>query len=465
MLFNSFHFLHFFLPLFLLLYFISRNNSYRNFIILIASLYFYAYGEGILVLILLASTIVDFYAAIIIEKWNKRIGIVLSLTFNLSILFAFKYYNFFVENLNEISGLNISLSERSLPIGISFFTFQTMSYTIDVYRGHVKPSKNILNFATYVCMFPQLIAGPIVRYKELYNQLAKRVITQENILEGIERFILGFAKKMIIANYFALIADDIFNSGVHTLNGFDCLLGILCYTLQIYFDFSAYSDMAIGLGLILGFKFPENFKYPYISLSIKEFWRRWHITLSYWFRDYVYISLGGNRVSKFRLYSNLFAVFVVTGLWHGASWNFIIWGLIHGTFILLERVFSKPYERIPKLIKWIYTLVVVIVAWVFFRSPDISFAIDYLSTLFSYKNYNLNIFFRVYYINLKFIILFFTALLCSTPMLSNFQKYLIKREVNILYTSIYTIILFILFIISVGYIASGTYDPFIYFRF
>ena len=463
MLFNSFVFLHFFLPIFLVLYFAIDHRKTQNIILLLFSLLFYAWGEGVVVGILLLSAVIDYNAAKLIDKGHKRVGLWLSILFNLGILFYFKYVNFFIENINTGLGMELALLDVALPIGISFFTFQTMSYTIDVYRGEVKASDDFLSFATYVAMFPQLIAGPIVRYAQVEHDLAHRNTTWSQVAKGIERFIIGFAKKMILANYFALIADDVFHSSIAELHFLDAWLGIFAYTLQIFFDFSAYSDMAIGLGLMLGFTFPENFNYPYISKSIKEFWRRWHMTMSTWFRDYVYISLGGNRVSRSRVYVNLFVVFMVTGLWHGASWNFIVWGLLHGAVIVLERLFPVFFEKLPTGIRWIYTILVVMLAWVFFKTVYLEEALLYISRMFTF-DVELVSFLRIYHIDMKFMLFTGIALVLCTPIAWTKviapAKHALPR-----FRYGYYILLGMVFMLSLFYLSSSTYDPFIYFRF
>lgn len=463
MLFNSFTFLHFFLPVFLVVYFLTKSLRVKNIIILIASLFFYAWGEEKLVVLLLLSAVAGYYTGGIIGKGEKKLGLMVCLIYNLSVLFFYKYINFFIDIFNDLTGVGIQLVEINLPIGISFFTFQTMSYSIDVYREKIKPSKNFLDFACYVCMFPQLIAGPIVRYEEIEKDLVGRTHSWEKVKQGSERFVIGLAKKMIVANYFALISDNIFNSSISQLTFYDTWLGIICYSFQIFFDFSAYSDMAIGLGMILGFKFPENFNYPYISKSIREFWRRWHMTMSFWFRDYVYISLGGNRVGVKRVYLNLLIVFIVTGLWHGASWNFVLWGLIHGFFIILERLFPKLLSKIPDVIKWFYTILVVMSAWVFFRTESIGDAFIYLSKMFSF-NFNSTEFYRVYFIDSKFYMMTVLSLLLCSPLL--YYKILLPfKNKKSLYSGLYYTCIIILFVFSLMYLSTSSYDPFIYFRF
>ncbi|GAA3786047.1 MBOAT family O-acyltransferase [Corallibacter vietnamensis] len=417
------------------------------------------------------STIVDYKCGIMIEEGNKKLGLRFSLLTNLLTLGVFKYFNFAIDNLKAaISGLGIQTSafdgiiEIALPLGISFYVFQTMSYTIDVYRGNVKASRNILEFATYVTMFPQLVAGPIVRYIDVQKEIVKREVTLVSFSKGLERFILGLAKKMILANTFASVADNIFAESSGDISTLNAWIGVFAYTFQIYFDFSAYSDMAIGLGKMFGFNFLENFNYPYISKSIKEFWRRWHISLSSWFRDYLYISLGGNRKGKSRTYLNLFIVFFITGLWHGAAWNFVIWGLFHGLFIVIERVgFDKVLEKLWAPIQHIYTLLIVLIGWVLFRAEDLNHALIYLKTMFVYNegSYALNDYLSYFNYNNETIIIFGLGIIFSFPI----YPYLEKKLTNPTFLPFRYLLVISLLFISILYIAAGSYNPFIYFRF
>lgn len=438
------------------------------------SLVFYSWGEHELVLLIILSSVVDYSAALIIESGKRKLGLALSIFFNLGILFYFKYADFAFTNLTTfLSAFDISIDNASrfsnviLPLGISFYTFQTMSYTIDVYRGHVKASRNFINFATYVTLFPQLVAGPIVRYKEIESDLTNRKTTPSLFAEGIERFIIGLAKKMIIANNCGFLADSIFNMPHHDMSALLAWLGVIAYSFQIYFDFSGYSDMAIGLGKMLGFNFPENFNFPYISKSIREFWRRWHMTLSFWFRDYVYISLGGNRISNARTYINLFIVFFATGLWHGANWTFIIWGLIHGMFIILERAgLNKFLEKCPKIVSHFYLIFIICISWVFFRSDSISEALYYLQSMFDFSN-NTNKDFLFFYLSKETLIVLMLALIYSTKVHLKIKQILIEpfKSNNVLYNTSKYLCLIILFLISCVYISVDSYNPFIYFRF
>lgn len=475
MLFSSPIFLFLFLPTTLLLYYLAPKR-FKNVILLFLSLAFYTWGEKELVALILLSTLIDYSSGLIISNGYRKTGLALSIVFNLSLLFYFKYSSFIFNNLSNIlEALNISNSFANtfnsvvLPIGISFYTFQTMSYTIDVYRGNVKATKNLINFATYVTLFPQLIAGPIVRYAQIENELKNRKTSINLFADGVERFIIGLAKKMIIANNCAFIADAAFNIPSNESSALIAWLGVIAYSFQIYFDFSGYSDMAIGLGKMFGFNFPENFNYPYISKSIREFWRRWHITLSNWFKDYLYISLGGNRKGNTRTYLNLLIVFLLTGLWHGASWNFIIWGLFHGCFLVLERIgFSRVLNRTPKYISHIYTLLVIIFGWVFFRSNSFSEAINYIKTMFSF-NSKINFEYLDYYLSKDIIFILILALFLSTPIYKKYRNYIITLQIksNSLRfgKAINIITLTILLVISYFYIATDAYNPFIYFRF
>ena len=473
MLFNSPVFLFLFLPFTLLVYYLIPKK-FKNVFLLLISLGFYSWGEQELVILILFSAVVDYSSALIIENGKKKLGLLISIVFNLGILLYFKYSDFVFSNLaNLLTNLNLSevnaskFSDVILPLGISFYTFQTMSYTIDVYRGQVKASKNFLNFATYVTLFPQLIAGPIVRYKDIEAQLTNRENSVPLFAEGIERFCIGLAKKMIIANNCAFLADGVFSMPHDEMSSSLAWLGIIAYSFQIYFDFSGYSDMAIGLGKMFGFNFPENFNYPYISKSIREFWRRWHMTLSYWFRDYVYISLGGNRGSNLSTYFNLFIVFFVTGLWHGANWTFIVWGLFHGVFIVIERLgFSKILDKLPKLISHLYVLFTITISWVFFRSDTITDAFRFIKAMFTF-NIETNVEFLQFYLSKETFVILLLAFLFSTPIFKKFSQFITYRFKDQLkaLTCMRYLCLISIFIVSCIYISVDSYNPFIYFRF
>ncbi|MGB3592018.1 MAG: MBOAT family O-acyltransferase [Nonlabens sp.] len=470
MVFSSAYFIFLFLPVVLAVYFLTPRK-YRNLILLISSLWFYTYGEKLLVVVMVFSTIVDFYAAQLIESGRRKLGLRISIATNLTTLGVFKYFNFGIDNLQAITtqlGFSIdtlgSIPEILLPMGISFYVFQTMSYTIDVYRNQVPANRNFIEFATYVTMFPQLVAGPIVRYVDIKDYITDRSVDLKNFTLGLERFILGLAKKLILANTFAGVADTIFMHSDDGISTYMAWLGVAAYSIQIYFDFSGYSDMAIGLGRMLGFKIPENFDYPFISRSITEFWRRWHISLSTWFRDYLYIPLGGNRVSKTRMYINLVTVFAVTGLWHGAAWTFILWGLLHGIFILMEKIFlGKFLNRLPNFIGHAYLLFVIFFSWALFRSDDITRAWGYLDKLFIYNPGidAIQDYIKLLHFDRYTLFLGIVAILFSMPFYPWLQRNL-KGQFMVLPR--YGFIL-VLFIICVSYIASGGYNPFIYFRF
>ncbi|WP_290697794.1 MBOAT family O-acyltransferase [Lacinutrix sp.] len=475
MLFSSPIFLFLFLPFTLLIYYLAPKRA-KNLILLVLSLGFYTWGEKELVVLIILSALIDYLAGLIILSGKRKLGLILSLFFNLSILVYFKYSNFVFSNLVEIlQNFNITTTSANrfanvvLPLGISFYTFQTMSYTIDVYRGSVKANKNFIHFATYVTLFPQLIAGPIVRYSHIEKELKNRTTSFPLFAEGVERFIIGLAKKMIIANNCAFLVDGIFNLPANEASVIITWLGVIAYSFQIYFDFSGYSDMAIGLGKMFGFNFPENFNYPYISKSIQEFWRRWHITLSSWFKDYLYISLGGNRKGTLRTYLNLFIVFFITGLWHGASWTYIIWGISHGLFIVIEKLgLKKLLNKAGKGLSVFYTLLAVNITWPIFRSDTITDAFNYIKMMFNF-NATTNFEYLNYYLSKETIIVLILALIFSTPVHRKFKEYIkslnresIKYKVLI---SLKIIGLFSLLFISYIYIATDSYNPFIYFRF
>ena len=463
MIFSSIPFLFFFFPLFILLYF-TLPFKYKNHILLLFSLIFYAWGEPIYILLMIFSSIVDFINGKNIEKHKddnkkKKIYLIISIIINISLLGFFKYADFFIKVINNILNLDIPLLKLGLPIGISFFTFQTMSYSIDVYRGDVKAEKDFLTFMTYVCMFPQLIAGPIVRYETVSSELHKRDINFKKFADGFTRFLRGLFKKVLIANNIGLLFTLITSSEVNDISIMTGVLAIVSYAFQIYFDFSGYSDMAIGMGNMCGFTFLENFNYPYISKSITEFWRRWHISLSSWFKDYVYIPLGGSRVNILKNIRNILIVWILTGFWHGASWNFIFWGLYYGILLLLEKFVLKKYiDKLPDFVKHIYTIVLVFIGWMIFAFDDSKYLFEFIKALTSNKFVDSAF---LYYFKNYFLILVI-ATLFSLPV---YPK--VKEKVNnSIFTSLLSISIYvILFIITLSYLVSDTYNPFLYFRF
>ena len=463
MIFSSIPFLFFFFPLFILLYF-TLPFKYKNHILLLFSLIFYAWGEPIYILLMIFSSIVDFINGKNIEKHKddnkkKKIYLIISIIINISLLGFFKYADFFIKVINNILNLDIPLLNLGLPIGISFFTFQTMSYSIDVYRGDVKAEKDFLTFMTYVCMFPQLIAGPIVRYETVSSELHKRDINFKKFADGFTRFLRGLFKKVLIANNIGLLFTLITSSEVNDISIMTGVLAIVSYAFQIYFDFSGYSDMAIGMGNMCGFTFLENFNYPYISKSITEFWRRWHISLSSWFKDYVYIPLGGSRVNILKNIRNILIVWILTGFWHGASWNFIFWGLYYGILLLLEKFVLKKYiDKLPDFVKHIYTIVLVFIGWMIFAFDDSKYLFEFIKALTSNKFIDSAF---LYYFKNYFLILVI-ATLFSLPVYPKVKE----KMNNTIFTSLLSISIYvILFIITLSYLVSDTYNPFLYFRF
>ena len=439
-----------------------------------ASLVFYAWGEGPIVAVLLLSAGINFVAGQLIERGQRKAGLGLSLVGSLSLLFYYKYSNFAVDSARgfaEAFGLPIAdsmqLATIALPIGISFYTFQGISYTLDIYWGRIRANKSFINYGTYVAMFPHQIAGPIVRYADIAPELAERHVTVEKFGLGAERFIIGLAKKVLLANTFASLADQIFNARLTDINTPTAWLGIVAYALQIYFDFSGYSDMAIGLGKMVGFDFKENFNYPYIARSVQDFWRRWHISLSSWFRDYVYIPLGGNRSSEVKTYRNLLIVFFVTGLWHGASLNFVVWGLFHGVFLLVERTgLSKWLDRVPAIVGHVYTLLVVLVGWVFFRAIDLSSAVAYLGKMVGLGAESALVAYPPsFFLSGEVVVSLLLAFVLATPVYHWFQRVWQKLPAPGPRELAYSFVLFGLFVMAVMYLAADTYNPFIYFRF
>lgn len=458
MVFSSILFIFRFLPIAMGIYFLTPKKL-KNLSLLILSLIFYSWGEPRYFLLMIASIFVDYFISINIEKnnKNKKIKILLlaiSIIFNVGILFFFKYINFFIENINNIFNMSLNNVKITLPLGISFYTFQTMSYTIDVFLGKVKAEKNIINFGAFVCLFPQLIAGPIVKYIDISKELKNRDINLDEIQEGIRLFILGLGSKILIANNIGSLWNEVETMGFNNISTILAWMGIIAFSLQIYFDFNGYSLMAIGLGKILGFNFPNNFNYPYESRSITEFWRRWHITLGQWFKQYVYIPLGGNRLGRARTYFNLFIVWFLTGLWHGASYNFILWGLYFFILICIEKNGLLNLLNKHKLISHIYTIFFILVGWVLFAVIDLNQIINFLKKMFIFNAGNE----WIYYLR-NYIITYTIAIIFSTSFLKKIYNKFVKSNI------VDTIILITIFLLSIAYLVDSSYNPFLYFRF
>ena len=460
MVFSSPVFLFGFLPALLLVYFLAGRRL-RNLVLLLFSLFFYAFGEPKNVFVMLGSIAANYAFGLLMARFEKRkrLFLVLSVICNLGILFVFKYLNFAADTLNALTGAGLRLHRIALPIGISFYTFQIMSYVIDVYRGKCEAQRNPLSLALYVSLFPQLIAGPIVRYVDVEKQIRSREITVPSFCEGIRRFCAGFAKKILIADQLAPLVESAF-SGAYP----SCYLrwaGMVAYALQICFDFSGYSDMAIGLGKMLGFDFMENFNFPYVARSVREFWRRWHISLSTWFRDYLYIPLGGNRKGTARTYVNLLIVFFCTGLWHGASFNFIVWGLFYAVFLVLERAFlGKWLDRLPRVLQHLYTLLVVLVGWVFFRADSLSAALAYLRALVvpagrDWVNF-------MYVMDNQYWFCLAAGLVFSVPWTRKWRAWAEKKRG---FAALGSVFIFLAFLLAVCYMVGSGFSPFLYFRF
>ncbi len=466
MLFSSMTFVYMFLPIVCLIYLCSKKELHNG-ILLAASILFYAWGEPRYLAIMFLTIIVNYLGAIAVEKWekHKKLSLILTVIVNLGFLAYFKYFNFVIDNINHLFSADIKLVEVILPLGISFYTFQAMSYLIDVYRGDCKAQRDFYKLALYICLFPQLIAGPIVKYHDIAEQIDSREVNFDKVQYGVKRFIIGLSKKMLIANTLGAIADKIFIQAPDTITPLVAWLGAVSYSFQLFFDFSGYSDMAIGLGAIFGFKFMENFNYPYISKSITEFWRRWHISLSTWFKEYLYIPLGGSRCSLKRTCFNLGVVFLLTGLWHGASWTFVVWGAWNGLFIILEKITGWNKEAKGFWInfsKHIYAIFVFVLGWVLFRSDDLGYAFKYIKNMFGLVHIHDISYALPYYIDTYEVIMLIAALVCSIPVFKNILN--VKKENKFLYGLINIWLLF-LFLLSSATIAASTYNPFIYFRF
>ena len=507
MLFSSTVFLFLFLPIVCALYLLVRKEL-KDYVLLLASIFFYAWGEPRYVAVMLLTIIINYVGALWVANLNSKkksfgftlflgertklncscsaakLALLLTVLGDLSFLFYFKYFNFFVENINALFDGHIDFIKVIMPIGISFYTFQAISYVVDVYRGEVEPQKNIYKLALYITLFPQLVAGPIVKYHDVADQIEHRTVDFEKVAYGVKRFIVGLAKKVLLANTLGAVADKVFTQPIDQLDCMTTWLGAICYTFQIYYDFSGYSDMAIGLGSIFGFKFLENFNYPYVSRSITEFWRRWHISLSTWFREYIYIPLGGNRKGNLRCYANLFIVFLITGFWHGATWSFIVWGVWNAVFIIVEKAgrnmkqnigtksdsdkasnnFLQSYDKVFHLLsplRHLYALLVVIIGWVIFRADTLSYAWHYLLTMFGAERGE-TMYHLIYYVDRIEIIALTVGIVCSAPLCSKMLEVEGRSPLRIAAVNLWLLALFIL---SAASIAASTYNPFIYFRF
>ena len=464
MIFSSLVFLWVFMPVVLGLYFLAKE-SYRNLFLLIVSIIFYAWGEPFYVVIMLFSIAINYFCGIKIGSFRKRTRnfyLTIGVIANLALLGVFKYYGFFVENMNLLFGTSFEKVSLALPIGISFYTFQSISYLIDIHKKITTPQKNIVKMGLFISFFPQLVAGPILKYHEFAPQMDSRRVTWKSFNEGATLFLQGLAKKVIIANIMAKTADQIFGLELGDMSTLTAWIGIVAYTFQIYFDFSGYSEMAVGLGKMFGFKIPDNFNKPYIARSIKEFWRRWHISLSTWFKEYLYIPLGGNRGGEVKTYRNLLIVFFLTGLWHGASWNFVIWGLFHGFFLVLERAVDVEKFLRFRPLQSVYLLLVVMVGWVFFRADTLGYAMGYLDRMFvphewgEYSEFltrEFTIFAIIAFFASGFLGLFYEKLPLKVGMKDRIVAYV--RPIFLAFTAYVCVLM----------LAAGTYNPFIYFRF
>ena len=463
MLFTSISFLYYFLPIVLIIYFIAPKK-YKNLILFIFSLIFYFYGEPKYIFLMILEILIAYIGAILIDKYKSKKILILTLFIHIILLIIFKYTNFLTTNINNVFNTNFKLLNIALPIGISFYTFQIISYVVDVYKGKVSVQKSFIRLATYVSLFPQLIAGPIVRYEVIENELDNRKLSFEDFSIGVRRFTIGLAKKVLIANMLGELCTKF--SLVDERSIVLYWIFAISYMLQIYFDFSAYSDMAIGLGRMFGFHFLENFDYPYISKGITEFWRRWHISLGSWFRDYVYIPLGGNRVSKIKHLRNILVVWLLTGIWHGASWNFVIWGLMFGIILIIEKLFLNKYlEKLPSFIRRIYVLFIVMISFIIFNADTISDAISNIIGLFGFNKETFINNYTIYYLKSYFIILVI-AIIASTPLIKKQLENMKKNKfMNKLINILEPIYIVSLLLIVTSYLIDNSYNPFLYFRF
>ncbi len=463
MLFSSLEFIFLFLPIVCIPYFLIKNIKIRNGILILASLFFYSFGEPKAVVLMVMSIVLNYGLAVLMEKHTsaKKLFLTASILVNIGLLFWYKYTGLFVSSINTVFGLNIDVPVIHLPIGISFFTFQAMSYIIDVYRGDTPVQKKLSHLMLYISFFPQLIAGPIVKYHDIEKQIYERRVDIAKYSAGCKRFLTGLFKKVLIANNAGILWEGISGGDISTLSLGGAWLGAIAYSLQIYFDFSGYSDMAIGLGRIFGFEFLENFNYPYISRSIREFWRRWHISLSTWFKEYLYIPLGGSRKGNIRTYFNLITVFLCTGIWHGASWNFVIWGLWHGFFSILERLGLGKLLDKCRILNHIYTLTVVVIGFVIFAITDFSALREYLSVMLLNSNHMLINDSLIFSLRCNALMLIVAAVF-SAPLYTLIRN---KFKDNAVYALGEAVLFILLFVLSIAYLVSSAYNPFLYFRF
>lgn len=468
MVFSSAVFLFAFLPVVFILHTVIRNTTARNVLLIVASLIFYAWGEPVYVVLLLASILINYLLGRFV--WGRKPVLVAAVIVNLAFLIVFKYAGFIVQSINAIPFISLKEPKISMPIGISFYTFQAMSYVIDTYRDERKRPGSFLDVMLYVCLFPQLVAGPIVKYNSVREQLQDRQVSAEGTASGIQRFIVGLSKKMLIANVMAVAVDRMFALDMAQLDMASAWAGAVCYMLQIYFDFSGYSDMAVGMGKMFGFTFPENFDYPYTACSIRQFWKKWHISLTSWFREYLYFPLGGNRKGRARTLFNRFFVFLCTGIWHGADWTFVVWGIYHGVLTMLETVLVKDKKdknagkeadsarSVIRVLGHIYTLLAVMIGFVIFRADSMRQAVHFIASMFSFGATAVGTMTAVSVMSPLFIITLIIAAVACTPVL----RMLPKNAVTRLLGMVLTIILYMLCIME---IAAGSYNPFIYFRF
>jgi alginate O-acetyltransferase complex protein AlgI len=467
--FSTFEFLFFFLPVTVLLYYLVPAR-FRNAVLFLVSLLFYAWGEPRYIFIMLFSTFFDYCNGRLLERfddreWVRKLILVCSVTVNLGLLCFFKYTDFAIENVNALFSTSIAALNLALPIGISFYTFQTLSYTIDVYRRKVSVQHNIIDFGMYICLFPQLIAGPIVRYSDIETQIKNRQVDADQIWQGLLRFVVGLGKKVLLANQIGALWSEI-SASPDNLPALSAWIGTLAFTFQIYFDFSGYSDMAIGLGKMFGFQFPENFDHPYQSENVTEFWRRWHMTLGSWFREYLYIPLGGNRKGLARLLLNLLVVWFLTGLWHGAGWNFILWGVYYFVLIACEKLFLlKLLKKIPRIFRWLYAMACVLFGWVLFACDDMTMLGSYCKALFGQSGGGVSSM-SLYYL-LTYGVMFLILAVGSTELPRNlWNRWLTRKERSAgLVFALQVLFLVAVLFLTIAFLAADSYNPFLYFRF
>lgn len=468
MVFSSAVFLFLFLPVVILLHTVIKNNKIRNGLLIAASLIFYAYGEPVYIALLIGSVAVNYVFGRILSARKSKALLAASIVINIGLLVVFKYTGFIVQIINFIPVCNFKVPDITMPIGISFYTFQAISYIVDVYRKEEREDVGFFDVLLYISLFPQLIAGPIVKFNSIKDRIKSRNVTLDGLAHGIRKFIIGLSKKMLLANSFAYVADSVFSMNTSAIDMRLAWLGAVCYTLQIFFDFSGYSDMALGLGSMMGFDFPQNFNYPYTACSVRDFWRRWHMSLTSWFREYLYIPLGGNRRGPGRKILNTMIVFICTGIWHGANFTFLIWGILHGVFMCIETIVTKDKKDVGKhfnALAYIYTMLVVIIGFVIFRADSTGYAFSYIGRMFSFTSLSSSFTVFMGFLTPVFIVTAIAGIIACTPVVPYISAAVKDRKLRTFLNGLSYVAVGAILVLCIMGLAADSYNPFIYFRF